>query len=496
MNGIRESGILLPITALPSSHGIGDLGPAATRFIDLLGEARQKVWQILPIHPFGLSGSPYFSDSSFAGSWQLISPEVLATDDLISQSRCMTSQMPPGPVNYIEATALRRDLLRGAIDRVFELGYRKEVAAFTEEHTDWLPDYALFSVLKARYPGTPWNGWEHGLRIRDTQAIREAEKRYTGHIERVCAVQWLFMRQWEALRSHARSLNVEILGDLPFYITHDSADVWAHPHLFKLDIDGEPTEIAGVPPDYFSSTGQLWGNPLYRWEEHEEDGFVWWLSRMERALSIYDRVRIDHFRGLSAYWAVPVGKKTAEEGCWMPAPGAAFIRALRRRFPYARLVAEDLGEIDPSVRTLMKMGDIPGMRVLLFAFSGDGENIHLPYNHPPDAYVYTGTHDNPPVRGWFLDDATKGECEYLTRYLGREVNADDVSDLLIRLAFSSVADHVITPLQDLIGLGSEARINRPGTTGGNWRWRLSKDWPSVEVISRLRLYTETYGRNP
>jgi 4-alpha-glucanotransferase len=494
MNSMRESGVLLPITALPSSHGIGDLGPAAMDFIDLLGEARQKVWQILPIHPSGPDGSPYFSDSSFAGNWQLISPEALAAEDLISQTHCLASAMPVLSVNPEEAAFVRHYLLNEAVDQLFKTGFREEIDAFTHEHAAWLPDYALFTVLKGRNPGTPWTMWEYGLRTREAVAIREAEKRYADHMERVCAVQWLFMQQWEAVRSHARSQRIEILGDLPIYTTHDSADVWAHPQLFSLDADGTPSEGAGVPPDYFSSTGQLWGNPLYRWEAHEEDGFSWWLSRMERALSLYDRVRIDHFRGLSAYWAVPARQTTAEEGHWVPGPGTAFIRAIRRRFPSANLIAEDLGVIDASVRTLMQMGGIPGMRVILFAFSGDTKNPHLPYNHPPDAYVYTGTHDNPPVRGWFLDDATRGEREYLNRYLGREVDVDEVPDIFIRLAFSSVARHVITPLQDLIGLGSEARINRPGTTGDNWRWRLSKNWPSVEVASRLRLYTETYGR--
>ncbi len=494
MNSRRMGGVLLPVSALPSSHGIGDFGPAATGFIELLGSARQGIWQVLPLHPVGPDGSPYYAHSSFAGNPLLISPAALAESGLLTREECRQAELPIDQVRYSEAGDVRKLLFGRVVERVLKEGFREEIDDFSAQNKEWLPDYALFCILKERHNGLPWTLWDRLFRIRDRQALREAEERYVAKIREIEVIQWLFARQWEALRSHARAGGIRIIGDMPIYPTHDSADVWAHQHLFCLDADGNPTVVAGVPPDYFSRTGQRWGNPLYRWEEHQQEGFSWWLSRMGRALSLYDLVRIDHFRGLSAYWAIPNEYRTAVQGRWLPAPGDALIDAIRKRYGADTLIAEDLGVIDQPVRALMERAKIPGMRVLQFAFGGDTDNPHLPFNHPENAVAYTGTHDNPPVKGWFVDDATMAERSYLNRYAGRDIGKDEVSDLFIRLAFSSVARYAIIPIQDLLNLGSEARMNRPGTEKGNWLWRLHKDWPAEEAAIRLRQYTETYGR--
>lgn len=494
MNSIRRSGVLLPVSALPSSHGIGDFGPAATSFIDHLSCARQEIWQVLPLHPVGDNGSPYYANSSFAGNPLLISLTSLVDWGLITGEECRSAELPSDQVSYGEAGRIRGLLLGRAVERVLKEGYRGEVDEFAALNREWLTDYALFSILKEHHNEAPWTRWDRTYRIRDRPSLREVEERNRDKIRRIEVIQWIFARQWEALRSHARSRGIRILGDMPIYPTHDSADVWAHPNLFCLNADGNPTYVAGVPPDYFSRTGQQWGNPLYRWEEHQEEGFSWWLSRMGRALSLYDLVRIDHFRGLSAYWAIPNEHRTAGKGRWMPAPGEALIDAIRKRYGGDKLIAEDLGLIDQPVRNLMEGAAIPGMRVLLFAFGGDTDNPHLPFNHPENAVVYTGTHDNPPVKGWFMDDATSGERSYLNQYAGRNIGVGEVSDFFMRLAFSSVARYAVIPIQDLLNLGSEARMNRPGTQTGNWLWRLQTDWPADETMIRLRQYTETYGR--
>ncbi|MCQ1539161.1 4-alpha-glucanotransferase [Methanocalculus taiwanensis] len=494
MNSRRRSGVLLPVSALPSPHGIGDFGPAATGFIDHLRCARMGIWQVLPLHPAGPDGSPYYANSSFAGNPLLISLSALADQDLISGEECRSAALPSGQVSYGEAGRIRKLLLGRAVERVLREGYRGDVDEFAARNSEWLSDYALFSILKERHNDLPWNLWDRPYRLRDISSLKEAEWRYRDKIQEIEVIQWLFNRQWDALRSHAGSNGIQLLGDMPIYPTHDSADVWAHQHLFCLDADGTPIDVAGVPPDYFSRTGQRWGNPLYRWEEHQQEGFSWWLSRIGRALSLYDLVRIDHFRGLSAYWAIPNEYRTAAGGRWIAAPGEALIDAIRKRFGGDNLIAEDLGVIDQPVRTLMERAQIPGMRVLLFAFGGDTDNPHLPFNHPENAVVYTGTHDNPPVKGWFIDEATVAERSYLKRYAGRDIGKDEVSDLFIRLAFSSVARYAIIPVQDLLNLGSEARMNRPGTQTGNWLWRLHSDWPAEEVQIRLRQYAETYGR--
>lgn len=494
MTGSRESGILCPVSSLPSDHGIGDFGPAAVEFIDFLAQARQRIWQILPLNPAGADGSPYYADSSFAGNRLLISPDLLAEDGLITKAECQAARQPIGPVQYARAGAIRDKLMDSVVKRLPAAGFRDDLETFIQEESGWLFDYALFRVLKEDHGNAPWTAWDPALRDRDPDALSGAASRNAARIHTIWVEQWLFMRQWEALRSHASSHGIELFGDLPIYTSHDSADVWAHPHLFELNARGLPSEVAGVPPDYFSSTGQRWGNPLYRWDQHEEEGFTWWLSRIGRALSLYDRLRIDHFRGLAAFWAIPAAYRTARKGRWVEGPGEILLSAIDRHFPDACLVAEDLGVIDDSVTDLMQKAGIPGMRVLQFAFSGDAENPHLPHNHPQNAYIYTGTHDNPPARGWFLDDATRRERTCLRRYLGREVSADDIADVLLRMAFSSVARHAVVPVWDLLNCGSEARMNRPGTEAGNWRWRLPAGWCTIGITSSLCQATETYGR--
>jgi len=494
----RESGILLHITSLPSSHGIGGLGVRARRFADFLADAGQRIWQMLPLNPTdtALGNSPYSSTSAFACNPLMISPEQMVEDGLLDPADARDPPaFPAGRVAYGPVTAHKTDLLRKACARWGSGGQEEAYQAFLRRHEDWLPDYALFAALKDRFQGLPWNRWPPDLRDRRPEALREAREQLSGRVCFEQFVQYVFHCQWDALRDHCARRSVRLFGDLPFYVNLDSADVWTHPELFHLDPQKEPVSVAGVPPDYFSRTGQLWGNPVYRWDRLLETGYTWWVRRLRRNLELFDLVRIDHFRGFAAYWQVAAGEKTAINGAWVPGPGDAFFHALERQFPSMPIVAEDLGLITPDVRELMARFRLPGMKLLLFAFGGDpASNPYAPHNHVRDCLIYTGTHDNNTARGWYEKEAGPEDRGRLERYLGRPVGAGEVAREMVRLALMSVARTAILPMQDVLGLGEEARMNTPATAAGNWEWQLAPEQLGEDVARDLREMTAMYGR--
>lgn len=473
----RSAGILLHPTSLPGGHGIGELGGEATEFVGFLRDAGQRLWQVLPLNPPDAAGSPYSSGSAFAGSPLLVSTDRLVRDGLVRRSEATDS----AAVDYPAAAARKERTLRAAY--AGSGGRHTEgVAAFREEQGYWLGDYALYRALKGRFGERPWNRWPQGLARRDPEALARARREFAEEVAFHEFVQYLFDEHWGEVRRAASREGVEILGDVPIFVSHDSADVWANQRLFHLDGGGEPSVAAGVPPDYFSETGQLWGNPLYDWERVAEEGYDWWVRRMRRALQLYDTVRVDHFRGFSAHWEIPADATTAKEGRWVDGPGARLFEALERELGELPIIAEDLGEITAEVEALRDGLGLAGMKVLQFGFSGP-DNPFLPHNYRHGNWVvYTGTHDNDTTAGWWRS-ASMGERGFARRYLGREyVGVRD----LIRLAYSSVAARAVVPMQDHLGLGSEARMNAPGTTQGNWSWRLGRGQLTPELASGIR----------
>lgn len=491
----RSSGILLHVTSLPGPFGVGDLGPAAVRWIDTLAAAGQRWWQVLPVGPTGYGDSPYQALSTFAGNPNLINPELLTEDRLASPVEVAACEAPAGPVDYPRVEVARRRLLAAAAAR-FRAGdapgLRAPFRAFCEREASWLDDFALFVALKDDHGGAPWWAWEKPLAHRNPAALKTAAARLANQVEVHRLAQFLFFRQWDALRARAVARGVRLLGDLPIYVAEDSADVWTHPELFRLDADRRPVFVAGVPPDYFSVTGQLWGNPVYDWDAHRRTGFAWWVARMRAMARLFDLVRVDHFRGLEAYWAVPGGDATAVGGHWAPGPGAELLAALRAGLGSLPVVAEDLGVITPEVDALREEFLLPGMRVLQFAFGGAVESRFLPHRYVPNLLVTTGTHDNDTTRGWY-EKLTPAERATFEAY-EPGATADPVWSL-VRLAWASVANLAVAPLQDLLGLGSEARVNTPGVAGGNWRWRASEaDAAGAAWAARLAEYTRVYER--
>jgi 4-alpha-glucanotransferase len=494
----RGSGILFHITSLPSKFGIGDMGPEAYRFVDLLAEARQGFWQILPLNPTDLfhGNSPYHSSSAFACNPLLISPELLVQSGYLAPGDLKsTPQFPGERVDYQSVTAYKEKLFAKAYERFKK---KKEMHAFEQfcsESSDWLDDFVLFMALRSHFGQNAWSQWPQDIRDRRPEDILWAKEELGDRIKREMFLQYVFHQQWTSLKDYCSKKGIQIFGDMPIYVNYDSTDVWAHPDLFKLDNEKRPQAIAGVPPDYFSETGQLWGDPVYRWDVIKERGYDWWLERIRRNLTLYDLLRIDHFRGLVAYWEVPGGETTAINGKWIEAPAEEFFHAILKKFAYAPLVAEDLGIITPDVREIMHRFGFPGMKVLLFAFGDDpAKNPYAPHNVVPNSVMYTGTHDNNTARGWFEKEATPETKKMFFRYLGREITADEVHWELVRLAMMSVANTVIVPVQDLLGLGEEARMNTPSTTEDNWRWRLLPQQLDASVTSRLLEMTEIYGR--
>ncbi len=489
----RTSGLLCHLTSLPTDFGIGDLGPAANVFVDFLVRAGITVWQILPLSPTdpATGNSPYSSRSAFAANPLLIDPLDLVQRGLLSRSD-LEDQRPvsKGPVQYEVLWSYKSRLFHKAFERYQSSASQEEregFEVFRDRESRWLDDYALFSVLKAKQGGKPWWDWDQDLVARTPHALDRVTAELDGDLTREKFIQYLFFSQYERFKERANNAGVRILGDQPIYVSQDSADVWAHPDLFKLDERGRPTHVAGVPPDYFSKTGQLWGNPVYDWEGRRDEVFAWWGERMAHSLKLFDLVRIDHFRGFASYWEVPAHHRTAMHGQWVPGPGPALFEYFRTQLGSVPLVAEDLGTITQDVRDLMAQFEIPGCRVLLFAFGDDmPDNPHRPDNHRDNCLVYTGTHDNNTARGWFEEETDGRMRQRLAAALGQETDAAHVAWDLVRLAYSSMARLSVIPVQDILGLDSSARMNRPATAKGNWTWRMEPGSLTSDLAQRIR----------
>ena len=493
----RASGVLLHVTSLPSPYGIGDVGPAALAWIDRLREAGQTWWQALPLGPTGYGNSPYQSLSSFAGNGLLISPDSLIEDGLLQQSDCEGHSFPATTIDYDAVIPFKHRLLETAWNH-FRAGARADLRPayeqFCNEQAHWLEDYALFRALKARHDGAYYLEWPAELVRREPAALARARRDLANPIGQFRFAQFLLFRQGARLKERAQARGLRLIGDLPFFVSPDSSDVWANPEWFLLDEQHRPRFVAGVPPDYFSSQGQLWGNPVYNWEALRRTGYRWCIDRLRALLAHVDAIRLDHFRGFAAAWHVPAGAATAQSGQWVPGPGADFFAAVQRELGGLPFIAEDLGLITPDVSALRDQFQLPGTRVLQFAFDGHSDNPYLPHNYVPNTVVYTGTHDNNTTRGWFeeLDDSQR---QNLWRYLKRPAsNGVMAAPALMGLAWSSSAALAMAPLQDLLNLGNEARMNVPGRTAGNWRWRCTEDMLSASAFQWLRALTETSNR--
>lgn len=497
----RASGVLLHPTSLPGPYGIGDLGPSAHAFVDWLADTGCSLWQVLPLGPTGYGDSPYQCFSAFAGNPYLISPDFLLRDNLLHPDDLVERvDFPSARVDYGSIIPWKLNLLERAYIRFRSNGapVRQEYDRFCAEHVAWLPGYALFMAIKEAHGGGDWSGWPENLRKRDPLALAESSQRYADAAARFTFYQFVFFRQWAELHAHAHQRGIHIIGDLPIFVAYDSADVWEHPQLFYLSEDDRPSVVAGVPPDYFSPTGQLWGNPLYHWEAHRETGYDWWVSRFKAVLQLVDIVRLDHFRGFAGYWEVPAGSLTAENGRWVAGPGADFFRMLDRRLgdgletPVIPLpiIAEDLGEITPDVIALREQFGLPGMKILQFGFSGP-ENPFLPHHYRFNCVTYTGTHDNDTARGWFAS-APAQEREFAERYL--RTNEANFPWDMVRACWASTALFALAPMQDLLGLGTDARMNFPSKLGGNWEWRMGADASTDELRDRIRELNFLYSR--
>ncbi|MEJ6484009.1 4-alpha-glucanotransferase [Nostoc punctiforme UO1] len=495
----RSSGILLHPTSFPSRFGVGDLGLEAYRFIDFLKDSHQQYWQVLPLGPTGYGNSPYMCYSAMAGNPLLISPEKLRDKGLLTEEDFANLPgFPVEKVDFDQVVPIKIGLLKKACES-FKVNatdiQKNEFAGFCDSKAYWLENYALFMALKDAHENASWHTWEPEFVKRKPEALAQAEERLNGDIFYYKFVQFEFFRQWSDLKSYANMRGIDIIGDIPIYVSHDSADVWAHPDIFCLDEEtGEAAQMAGVPPDYFSATGQLWGNPVYNWEELQKQDFKWWVQRFEAMLDYVDIIRIDHFRGFEAYWSVPKGEETAMNGKWVEAPGDAFFEAIRQKLGKLPVLAEDLGVITSEVEALRDKYEFPGMKVLQFAFGSDPGNPFLPFNYPRNAVVYTGTHDNDTTVGWF-NSANDYEKHNLLLYLGC-VSPEGIHWDLIRLALSSIANQAIIPLQDVLGLGNEARMNFPSTAEGNWGWRYQAEALRDELRDRLKVLTRLNGRAP
>ncbi|HKP36213.1 MAG TPA: 4-alpha-glucanotransferase [Pyrinomonadaceae bacterium] len=502
----RSSGILLHPTSLPGRFGIGDLADQAYRFADFLNAADQSLWQVLPLGPTGYGDSPYACYSAFAGNTLLISPERLFEQRLLTKDDLDgVPALRDGPVDFERVHKTKEVLLSQAFanyQKTTDTEFRSSFKTFAEQNASWLDDYALFRALKTAHGGAAWHEWESSLVRRTPDALASARRDLHDQIEAHKFFQFLFFTQWFELKAYCNERGIKLIGDIPIFVAHDSADVWTNPDQFKLDAKGIPTVVAGVPPDYFSATGQFWGNPLYDWERMVAHDFRWWIERVRATLQTVDIARIDHFRGFAACWEIPGGDSTAERGRWVDVPGKELFTAIRKALGDLPIIAEDLGVITPDVEKLRDSFGFPGMRILQFGFSSDTTNIDLPHNYHRNVVVYTGTHDNDTAVGWFNSVAGAGstrtpeqisaERNFCMRYLnteGREVHWD-----FIRAVLSSVADTAVVPLQDLLGLGTEARMNLPNSTSGNWTWRVAENALTDDHGERLRALTDTYGR--
>ncbi len=507
MTSSRASGILLHPTSLPGRFGIGDLGGEAYRFADFLADTRQRLWQMLPLGPTGYSDSPYQCLSVFAGNPLLLSLETLVEEGLLESADLKDAPLfSEHSVDFDAVRAFKLPLLLKSF-QAFEAkaspGQRAEFESFCHDKASWLDGYALFMSLKEAHGLEPWNMWEDDIKMRHPAAVERWRKKLASEIKCHKYQQYQFFKQWWRLKKYCHDRGIRLFGDMPIYVSLDSDTVWLHPEFFYLNEDGTPTVVAGVPPDYFSETGQLWGNPIYRWDTMAKRGYIWWIERIQATLSLVDIVRIDHFRGFEKYWEIPGRDITARNGRWVPGPDADLFEAIKKALGNAPIIAEDLGYITPEVHALRERFGFPGMRVLQFAFGTDAQaDDYRPHNYPRNCVVYTGTHDNNTTIGWFTEETVsdttqsieirEAERRLALKYMGsdgKEVNWD-----FIRLALMSVADTAITPLQDILGLGAEARMNRPSTTSGNWVWRFTRDMLTDEIKAKLRELTTLYGR--
>lgn len=501
MNGSGESalerrlgGILLHPTSLHGPHGIGDLGSSCTAWLDWLSRAGCSLWQVLPLGPTGYGDSPYQSFSSFAGNPFLISPERLVEDGLLQQGDLGDPAEPEGRVDFGRVIPYKRQLLHLAAHHFADGAashLRPAFEAFCQRQASWLTDFARFMAIKDWQGGRAWTHWPGELGRREPAALERADADLAAEIEAYRLQQFIFFRQWDSVRAYARQRGLTIIGDIPIFVAHDSSDVWANQSLFALDPSGEPALVAGVPPDYFAPTGQLWGNPLYQWEEHRQSGYAWWIARFRSALQMVDVVRLDHFRGFAGYWEIPAGAPTAETGRWVEGPGSSFLHAVKDALHGLPIIAEDLGFITPDVIALRDEFGLPGMRILQFGFDGDPAHPFLPHNYQPRCVVYTGTHDNDTVLGWF-ESAPAHEKDFCLRYLATQ--GTDLAFDLVRAAWSSVAVWAVAQLQDVLALGPDARMNLPGTGSGNWSWRLLPDQLRDERAEAMRELNTLYGR--
>ena len=490
---MRTSGVLMPISSLPSPYGIGTMGKAARKFVDFLKKGGQTYWQILPICPTSYGDSPYQSFSSFAGNPYFIDLEYLCKDKLLTKKECESFDWG-GSVSYVDYGTMyesRYALLKKAYAR-FAKNVPQEFYDFCEEQKDWLEDYTLFMALKDANGGVAWSEWDKDLKYRDADAIARAREEYTESLNFYKMLQYLFFKQWWELKEYANAQGIEIIGDVPIYVAGDSADVWANPEQFYLDEERNPIDVAGCPPDAFSADGQLWGNPLFRWDVMKKDGYTWWTKRIAAMAKLYDIVRIDHFRGFDSYYAIPAKDKTAANGEWRDGPGMDLFNELEKKLGKLPIIVEDLGFLTPSVLKLLKDSGFPGMKVIQFAFDSREGSDYLPHTYPNHCVVYTGTHDNDTCMGW-MKTAPKESIKFAKEYLNL-TKEEGYNWGMMRGAWSSVADMAIVPMQDLIGLGSEARINIPSTLGLNWKWRATEDQITTKLAKRLYKYTEMYGR--
>lgn len=497
----RSSGVLLHPTSLPGRYGAGDLGEWAFRFVDWLVSAGQSIWQVLPLGPTSYGDSPYQALSTFAGNPLLISFDKLVADGWLTSADLKDVPSFPSPylVDFGSTITYHQRILALAFKRFSANatpGQRAEFEAWCAEQADWLDDFALFSALKDHNGGKPWVEWPQGEALREPASLDAARKTHAAAIEERKFRQWQFFRQWHALLDYAHSKGIRLVGDIPIFVAHDSADVWANRKYFYLDEVGSPTVIAGVPPDYFSPTGQRWGNPLYRWDVLKADGYGWWLKRIQATLSLVDIVRIDHFRGFEAYWEVPASEPTAIKGEWIPGPGADFFNVVQDKLGKLPIIAEDLGLITEGVIELRDGFGLPGMKILQFAFGGAAaENSFLPHNYTPNCVVYSGTHDNNTTVGWWMSgEAGEDIKRFLPEYIGRGVQ--EIQWDLIRLGMASVAHTFVAPMQDVLGFGADARMNTPGRESGNWGWRFTAEWLNHPARERLAYLTKLYGRWP
>lgn len=490
---MRECGILLPVSALPSKYGIGCFSHEAYEFVDQLKKAGQGCWQILPLGPTGYGDSPYQSFSSYAGNPYFIDLEALTSEGLITEKDCNSLDYGQAEdhVDYGMLYTARAVILRKAFNN-FKGG--ADYKAFIEENALWLDDYCLYMAIKMENNGESWINWPLEYRNRDEEAIYRAKKELAGEIDFYKFQQFQFYKQWNKLHKYANDNGIKIIGDIPIYVALDSSDTWAHPELYQFDSDNIPTAVSGCPPDGFSKTGQLWGSPLYNWEYHKKTGYKWWTDRIAYCFKLYDTVRIDHFRGFDEYYSIPYGDKDAVNGIWMPGPGKELFETLEKELGHLDIIAEDLGFVTDSVKELLQSTGFPGMKVLQLAFDPRESSNYLPYTHTSNSVVYTGTHDNNTTRGWYND--IDEECKIFIRdYFNKtDINEENISWNMVSLAMSSVADLCIIPMQDYLNLGSNARINTPSVLGNNWEWRLTKNSVGDRILNRIRNLAVIYGR--